>query len=381
MQSSFVSLTSIPGNNRSHQYNFTERLEGTGVDPRTSDRVIVTPVLPPVLEAVRNARIAAGVIPPAPEPAPQPRRHAHHAGGHGGHGKSKLGAPDVPVRRGGSAPGKKREFALPTVPRPQFTRAQSRVEALKATASAPFVVRPKSASDLLGMTAPSATPSLASDDNGIPTEPPGGTPSTTSSPPLPATPAPTIRHHPRAAWWLDVSCPTWKDLRDIGELLGLHPLTLEDVLHQDPREKLDMYDKLGYYFIVVRALDEQYFKYTPGSTASGPPGAELTAAAFSASSSATAVTNGVSPNASTTTADPATNDAKRKERARRGWGFGRATGKAATKVGEKVEIVEDNPGKEGLEGVGVGGVNLYLVVFADGIVSVSTVDVSFVESN
>lgn len=37
----------------------------------------------------------------------------------------------------------------------------------------------------------------------------------------------------------------------------------------------------------------------------------------------------------------------------------------------KVEIVEDRPGKEGLEGVGVGAVNVYLVVFKDGIISVS----------
>lgn len=41
------------------------------------------------------------------------------------------------------------------------------------------------------------------------------------------------------------------------------------------------------------------------------------------------------------------------------------------KMGEKVEIIEDRPGKEGLEGVGVGAVNVYLVVFADGIISVS----------
>jgi hypothetical protein len=51
--------------------------------------------------------------------------------------------------------------------------------------------------------------------------------------------------------------------------------------------------------------------------------------------------------------------------------MGRATGKHANKEGEKVEIVEDNPGKEGLEGVGVGALNVYLVVFADGVVSVS----------
>ena len=37
----------------------------------------------------------------------------------------------------------------------------------------------------------------------------------------------------------------------------------------------------------------------------------------------------------------------------------------------RVEIVEDRPGKEGLEGVGVGGLNVYLAVFPDGVVSVS----------
>jgi Mg2+ and Co2+ transporter CorA len=161
----------------------------------------------------------------------------------------------------------------------------------------------------------------------------------------------TLAPKPRAAWWLDVSCPTWKDLRDIGELLSLHPLTLEDVLHQDPREKLDTFDALGYYFVVVRALDEQYFKYTPGSV-DAPPGAEITA-----------------PGPDLHLEEHAPE--KKKERQRRGWGFGRATGRTASKAGEKVEIVEDHPGKEGLEGVAVGGINLYLAVFADGIVSVS----------
>lgn len=62
---------------------------------------------------------------------------------------------------------------------------------------------------------------------------------------------------------------------------------------------------------------------------------------------------------------------KKSERRRRGWGMGRAQGKMAGKMGEKVEIIEDRPGEEGLEGVGVGAVNVYLVVFADGIISVS----------
>ena len=101
--------------------------------------------------------------------------------------------------------------------------------------------------------------------------------------------------------------------------------------------------------MVVRALDEGYFKYTPGSANNSTSGAF---GAFASSPDLKAATPS-------------------KESKRRGWGMGRSTGKHANKAGEKVEIVEDNPGREGLEGVGVGAVNIYLVVFVDGIISVS----------
>lgn len=312
-----------------------------GVTPSsTPNRVITTPVLAPILEAIRAERSKMGILNPKADPT-VPR---------------KVGRSDIPLRRGGSAPGRSRQqrtFTAPPVPIPTGP-LRSRVEVLRG-AGGP--IRPKSASDLLGMVSPRSTSdvnltSLAEHDYGIPTEPPS----------LTLSPTPTLSDvtvtappKPPPAWWLDVSCPTWKDLKDIGELLGLHPLTLEDVLHQDPREKLDTYDTLGYYFIVVRALDEQYFKYTPGSAAGAPPGAALA----DVGGHGTHAPSGV-----------------KKERTRRGWGFGRATGRVASKTGEKVEIVEDNPGKEGLEGVGVGGVNLYLVVFVDGIVSFHYDDVS-----
>ncbi|KAJ7038243.1 hypothetical protein C8F04DRAFT_951450 [Mycena alexandri] len=57
------------------------------------------------------------------------------------------------------------------------------------------------------------------------------------------------------AWFLDVSSPTWDDMRAIGKLLHLHPLTLEDILMQDPLEKLERFPKLGYYFISFRAIE------------------------------------------------------------------------------------------------------------------------------
>lgn len=118
------------------------------------------------------------------------------------------------------------------------------------------------------------------------------------------------------AWWLDVMCPTVADLRELRKILPLHPLTMEDIIHQETREKIETFPSLGYYFIVFRALDESYFKYTGGNGGEGREG--------------------------------------------------------GTKDGRKarVDIVEGVGGKEGVEGVGVGAVNIYLVVFRDGILSV-----------
>lgn len=123
---------------------------------------------------------------------------------------------------------------------------------------------------------------------------------------------------------------------------------------------MDTFESLGYYFICARALDESYFKYTPGTSSSPPlfkPG-------------------GPSALEHPSNGPDATSDhgAAKKDRRRTGWGLGKAADMFANQLGrEKVEIIEDNPGKEGLEGVGVGAVNIYLVVFADGVVSVRPV--------
>lgn len=117
---------------------------------------------------------------------------------------------------------------------------------------------------------------------------------------------------------------------------------------------MDTFESLGYYFICARALDESYFKYTPG-TSSSPP-------LFKGRGS-------IDPELPTNA--PTDDGPAKKDRHRAGWGLGKAADMFANQLGrEKVEIIEDNPGKEGLEGVGVGAVNVYLVVFADGVVSV-----------
>ncbi|KAF8807362.1 hypothetical protein BYT27DRAFT_7223192 [Phlegmacium glaucopus] len=62
------------------------------------------------------------------------------------------------------------------------------------------------------------------------------------------------------AWFLDVANPSWADLHAIGKLLHIHPLTLEDILQQDPREKLELFTNLGYYFISFRAIESRATK-------------------------------------------------------------------------------------------------------------------------
>ncbi|KAH7883545.1 hypothetical protein F5I97DRAFT_1813481 [Phlebopus sp. FC_14] len=78
----------------------------------------------------------------------------------------------------------------------------------------------------------------------------------TRTPPSILPGAPSYQRRAPKAWWLDVASPTWDDVRAIGKLLHLHPLTLEDILQQDTREKLELFPKLGYHFIVFRAIED-----------------------------------------------------------------------------------------------------------------------------
>jgi magnesium transporter len=158
----------------------------------------------------------------------------------------------------------------------------------------------------------------------------------------------------------------------------MHPLTIEDILSQETREKIESYEQLGYYFVAFRALDETYFKYS-----------EDTASSLSSSTSKTSSTEGVSSK------DDLSDDVKvvsseSSDMNGNGHSVGKS-GKTSPEILEKslasssddtrpekakrkkgiVEIVEGH--KEGVEGAGVGAVNMYLVVFGDGIISVSEV--------
>ena len=76
----------------------------------------------------------------------------------------------------------------------------------------------------------------------------------TGTPHAPSASSPERKSEFIQPFWLDISSPTMSDMRQLGKLLHLHPLTLEDIISQESREKLELFPRLGYYFIVFRAL-------------------------------------------------------------------------------------------------------------------------------
>ena len=61
------------------------------------------------------------------------------------------------------------------------------------------------------------------------------------------------------AWWLDVQSPTEDELEMFQKAFGIHKLTAEDIHSQEPREKVELFQK--YYFVCFRS----FFQADPGS--------------------------------------------------------------------------------------------------------------------
>jgi magnesium transporter len=60
---------------------------------------------------------------------------------------------------------------------------------------------------------------------------------------------------PAATVWFDLCQPTEEDLASISEELGLHPLAVEDAVHEHQRPKLDRYDSHLFVTAYVVRLD------------------------------------------------------------------------------------------------------------------------------
>ncbi|KAK0392799.1 hypothetical protein NLU13_2294 [Sarocladium strictum] len=58
----------------------------------------------------------------------------------------------------------------------------------------------------------------------------------------------------RPVWWLDVLCPTEAEMKVISKAFGIHPLTAEDIMLHEAREKVELFRH--YYFVNYRTFDQ-----------------------------------------------------------------------------------------------------------------------------
>ena len=62
------------------------------------------------------------------------------------------------------------------------------------------------------------------------------------------------RYGDRPTFWLDVLSPTDAEMRVISKTFGIHPLTAEDIMMQEAREKVELFPK--YYFVNYRTFEQ-----------------------------------------------------------------------------------------------------------------------------
>lgn len=62
------------------------------------------------------------------------------------------------------------------------------------------------------------------------------------------------RYGPRPAFWLDVLSPTEQEMKVISKAFGIHPLTTEDIMMQEAREKVELFR--NYYFVNYRTFEQ-----------------------------------------------------------------------------------------------------------------------------
>ncbi|TVY31840.1 putative metal ion transporter [Lachnellula subtilissima] len=62
------------------------------------------------------------------------------------------------------------------------------------------------------------------------------------------------RYGDRPTWWLDVLSPTDAEMKVLSKTFGIHPLTAEDIMMQEAREKVELFR--NYYFVNYRSFEQ-----------------------------------------------------------------------------------------------------------------------------
>lgn len=77
---------------------------------------------------------------------------------------------------------------------------------------------------------------------------------TSATSPMPFDGEKPVRYGERPVWWLDVLSPTSEEMHVLRRAFGIHPLTVEDIMLQESREKVELFK--NYYFINYRTFNQ-----------------------------------------------------------------------------------------------------------------------------
>ena len=61
-------------------------------------------------------------------------------------------------------------------------------------------------------------------------------------------------------WWLDVQSPTDEEMKMLSKVFSIHPLTTEDILMEETREKIELFR--NYYLVCFRSFDQDLYSPT-----------------------------------------------------------------------------------------------------------------------
>ncbi|KAF8313244.1 cora-domain-containing protein [Clavulina sp. PMI_390] len=64
----------------------------------------------------------------------------------------------------------------------------------------------------------------------------------------------------KRTWWLDVLNPTEEEMKMLSRVFAIHPLTTEDILMEEAREKIELFR--NYYFVCFRGFDQDPYSPT-----------------------------------------------------------------------------------------------------------------------
>ncbi|KAL0093446.1 hypothetical protein F4703DRAFT_1730593, partial [Phycomyces blakesleeanus] len=65
----------------------------------------------------------------------------------------------------------------------------------------------------------------------------------------------------KGCFWIDILDPTDEEMKALGKIFNIHPLTIEDIAMDEPREKCEVFK--NYCFITFRAFDPNPSAITP----------------------------------------------------------------------------------------------------------------------